>query len=297
MKAGARLFLLAFLPAVLPVPASGELSIASWNLRNYLLADRWTGEAWRFDFPKPEAEKTVLREQLLRLRPDVLFLQEIGSEAMLRELQRDLADLGLRYPHTHFGKRPERERGLAVLGRRPPAEAVFHDEVPLAGMPGEVLRRGLQVIRLQGEEGGPILCFHVHLKSRYTSDPEDPQSRRRREAEIATVAAFVERRLAFAPPQCRFLIVGDFNTPFGDELFARLREASPAWGPVDVRDGSGEEWTYHHRKSDRFSRIDGFWTPERDRDLFAGIGLFPEGRPEPAGSDHRMVMIRYAEER
>jgi endonuclease/exonuclease/phosphatase family metal-dependent hydrolase len=267
--------------------------MASWNLRNYLLADRWTGEAWRFDFPKPEAEKTVLRKELLRVRPAVLFLQEIGSKAMLRELQRDLADLGLTYPHAHFGKRPDRARGLAVLGRTPFAEAVFHDEVPLAGMPGEVLRRGLQVIRLETEEGEEILCFHVHLKSRYTSDPADPESRRRREAEIAAVAGFVESRLAIAPPHSRFLIVGDFNTPFGDDLFSRFRKTSPAWGPVPVRDGSGEEWTYHHRKSDRFSRIDGFWTLERDRARFAGIGLFPEGRPEPAGSDHRMVLIRY----
>ena len=271
--------------------AAGELRLGCWNLRNYLLTDRWTGEAWRFDYPKPEAEKARLRQQLLRLRADVLFLQEVGSERMLMELQRDLADLGLDYAHAHFGKRADRKRGLAVLSHLPLAEVIFHGAVPLREKPGKLLRRGLQEVRLR-TAAGELIALHVHLKSRYSRDPADPESRRWRKAELAAVRDWAKRRKQVAGPRVRFLLVGDFNTPFEDALFAGLRGEPVSWRPVPVSDGGGASWTYHHRKTDRYSRIDGFWTLARDDGLFKDIGLFPEREVVTGGSDHRLVGIR-----
>lgn len=267
------------------------LVIASLNVRNYLGQDRWIYEAYRFAYPKPEEEKARLRQLIRDVRPDLLLLQEMGSDAYLRELQSDLLAEGLAYPFRHFSGRAEGRTGLSLLSKIPPREVIFH--APPVESSEPFLVRGIQELLVAPDEGSAALrIFHVHLKSRYTSDPDDPQSARQRKKEIQLLGDWASRRMAVSGDREDVLLAGDFNTPFEDGLLAPLRETAKS---VPLADERGTRWTYHHRKLDKRERVDGFWVPERDAGI-APVGLFPVQGEADAGSDHRMAVVEWRPE-
>ena len=90
-------------PWFVVVAAQAEsLTLATYNLENYTLANRMTPAGYRPEYPKPEAAKAALRAVLHRLDADLLVLQEIGGPPFLAELVRDLAGEGLVYPHAEI---------------------------------------------------------------------------------------------------------------------------------------------------------------------------------------------------
>ena len=76
------------------------LTVATYNLENYVPANRVTEAGYRTDYPKPEAEKRALRAVIRGLDADILVLQEMGPQAYLDELRRDLKSEGRVYPHA-----------------------------------------------------------------------------------------------------------------------------------------------------------------------------------------------------
>ena len=291
MKAS-RVLIFWFLAAVSGAAgAEPELvRIATWNVRNYLQQNRWHDEAYRFDYPKPEAEKRRLRETLLAVRPDILLLQEMGSEACLLELRDDLRASGLDYAWSHFSALPEARTGLALLSRFPPDEELLlmPEGDRAEGVPA--IRRGVHELRFS-RAGAVLRLFHVHLKSRYTTDEADPESRAYRTAELALLKGIVEPRRILAGPREVLLLAGDFNTPFADELLAGLRRQ---WVPLTVEDADGETWTYHHFKTGRQELIDGFWHPRGQSEALIPEGVYPAGEVAEGGSDHRMVVLEWS---
>jgi len=284
--------LLLWLPALVLGAAGAEpepVRVATWNVRNYLQQNRWHDEAYRFDYPKPEAEKARLRATLLAVRPDILLLQEMGSEAFLLEFRDDLRASGLDYPWSHFSAVPEARSGLALLSRFPPDEELLLMPAgdPAQGTPG--IRRGVHELRFSRGES-VLRLFHVHLKSRYTTDEADPDSRAFRTAELRLLEGLVERRRALAGPREVLLLGGDFNTPFTEGLMDGLRRQ---WRPLDVEDDHGEAWTYHHFKTGRREVIDGFWHPRSQGGAFSPEGVYPAGEVAEGGSDHRMVVLEW----
>jgi len=91
------------------------IRVASYNIRNYLSMDRIVEGKWRPDYPKPEKEKSVVRETILSVRPDILALQEIGSQMHLEELRRDLSNQGLEYKGSAWLEAHDSERHVAAL--------------------------------------------------------------------------------------------------------------------------------------------------------------------------------------
>jgi exonuclease III len=276
--------LLLFWAACLQGEAETSLRIATWNLQNYLLQNRWAHDAFRFDYPKPEAEKALLRQTLLSVRPDILLLQETGSEELLLELRADLAAGGLDYSYHHFSAVPDARSGLALLAMVEPDQVLLLEPVD-----GEArILRGVHELVFRK---GPLCLsvFHVHLKSRYTSDKADPDSIAFRTRELALLNNLLEARLARAEPSDRFLLGGDFNTPFDSAMLDALRGT---WLPLRPIDARGEPWTYHHFKTASYETIDGFWQPQ-GQSGFHPFGLFPLSRDRPNGSDHRLVVIEW----
>jgi len=102
------------LAGVLRVVAQ-PLTVATYNVQNYTLADRRVADGFRPDYPKPEAEKAALRAVIRALDADVIALQEIGGPAFLAELRRDLASEGVSYPYGEALLAADEARGLGVL--------------------------------------------------------------------------------------------------------------------------------------------------------------------------------------
>ena len=265
--------ILACLPAGAE-PDPSALFIGSWNLQNFLVANRYEDGRFRYAYPLPEDRKKRIRQLILMHHPDLLFLQEMGSPAFLFELQQDLAAAGLDYPYSHFSGFEDSRSGLAFLSRIDPGEVIFHD-------PG--LRRGLQEVRFVHREM-TVRIFHVHLKSRYSSDPSDPDAARLRDLEISSLSRLLSRFLA-SDAASLFLLLGDFNTPFNDPLIQPL---ASLWIPLTFSDSSGNPNTYFHQSGVQ-EILDGFWIPRRSP-LRPGGSLQP--LPHLSPSDHRFLLLR-----
>ena len=271
----ALLALLLSCPGLAGQPVDGAgWKVATWNLQNYLVQNRFEDGKFRLSYPMPESRKRKIRELILAENPDILFLQEIGNEQFLLELQLDLSACGLVYPFYLFSGFDEARSGLAWLSRFPPNETIFHDFS---------LRRGVQELRFQSQSG-MLRFFHVHLKSRYSEDPDDPFAHKERKLEIDSLAAALKAFLA-VDSGSEFFIVGDFNTPFSDPLLDALKIQ---WVPLVAADQTGSQYTYFHR-SGSADVLDGFWVPRASIPAATTGRILPLQQLSP--SDHRLVVF------
>lgn len=280
-----------FLASLSPLGAepASLLRLATWNVRNYLLQNRWHDGQFRFEYPKPEREKAPIRDVLLRIRPDILFLQEIGSPEMLEELREDLAASGLFYSSACFSALPEARSGFGVLSMISPREIILLEPGDGQQSHRSFTQRGIQQVVFD-YHGRRLHTFHVHLKSRYTSDKDDPESQRFRTAELESLEALLERQLSIQSHNQTLLLLGDFNTPFDSHMLDPIREN---FVPIEVLDESGNPWTYHYYKTQALEQLDGFWTTPGQLREFMPTGLFPPGIDSLDGSDHRIVVVEW----
>ncbi|MEX0325612.1 MAG: endonuclease/exonuclease/phosphatase family protein [Puniceicoccaceae bacterium] len=249
-------------------------SVAIWNLRNLSIVDRFEEGRYRFAYPMPEVRKQAIRQLLLQERPSLLFLQEVGSPAFLEELRLDLAAGGLVYSDFAFSGHPESRTGLAVLSRFTLAEVVFHQP--------DGIRRGIQEVALV-INATRFRFFHVHLKSRYSTDPGDPDARRERLTGIRALADFLQRQTQLRETE-PLILLGDFNTPFSDPLLEPLRQH---WHPLHAADASGAGWTYFHFRSGSRERLDGCWSPRSQPPPLLPAEILPL---MDCPSDHRLLL-------
>ena len=256
------------------------VSVATWNLRNFSVADRYEAGSYRIAYPMPEDRKRSIRRLILKARPSILFLQEVGSPAFLKELQLDLASDGLDYPFSAFSGEPGNRSGLALLSRFPLQEIIFHH--PVLNNTGLPLRRGIQEIVLRVRQVR-FHFFHVHLKSRYSTDPQDPEAAAARSAELQALDTFLQRQVLLRPA-ASLVLLGDFNTPFSDPLIRRLDRS---WQALPAIDQAGRQWTYFHRQSGARDRLDGFWSPRDSPVPLHPARILPL---DNCPSDHRLLL-------
>ena len=268
------------------------LTVATYNVENYTLADRMVEGVFRKGYPKPEAEKTALRAVIRGLGADVIALQEIGGEAFLRELQRDLAKEGMDYPYAEVLNAADEDRRVAVLSRRAFSAVVRHTDLTFNYFDRvEKVKRGLLELRLAGE-GGEVTLFVVHLKSRFTDRKDDPESALQRSGEAVAVRDRV-LKIVPEPANARFLIMGDFNDARSSRpvraMLERGKTKIAEWLPA--ADGRGEVWTHFYERGDSYSRVD---------HMLVSPGLLPLVREQRArigdapetslASDHRPLV-------
>ena len=279
----------------------GGLTVATYNVQNYTLADRRSADGFRPDYPKPEAEKAALRRVIAALDADVVALQEIGGEPFLRELRRDLASEGVAYPYGEAMLAGDEARGLAVLSRVPLGRVTAHRELATkrrGDNPGEPVRRGMLEVEVP-TAGGTVTLFIVHLKSRLTEDREDPGAEDQRVGEAQAVRDRVLTRFP-DPGAGRFLILGDCNDLPGSRALQALQNRGKTeisrW--IDAADGRGERWTHVYERVALYSRFDHVLASPGLLAAVAGGAEPPRARivDEPAdavrrASDHRPVVV------
>lgn len=278
--------------------ALAELRIATYNVENYLIMDRRVGERWQPGYPKPEREKAIIRQIITDAAPDILALQEMGPPEFLAELRRDLADAGLDYPHMAHLSGPDPDRHLAVLAKVAPAEVVRHTDLDFKYFDQrERVKRGMLELTFEDTARQNFKLFVVHLKSKFTVNPEDPDSqlRRTREAE-ACRNRIIER--TFERGVQHFLVAGDFNDhPDSGPLRRFLQRGDLEIGTrVPAADSRGEVWTYFYAKRGQYSLVDGFIASAAMLPLIRdGRGQIVDVPGALEGSDHRMVYVDLVE--
>jgi endonuclease/exonuclease/phosphatase family metal-dependent hydrolase len=254
---GAALLLLAACRRAEPVasvpdrlqPAAGEFSVMTYNVRRYCYDDR-DRDGQRND-PKPPAEVRALVEVVTRARPDVLALQEMGSEPLLEEFRGKLRTAGLDYPYADYLPAPNTNVNLGVLSMFPiVGRKSVTNETYTIGETTLPVQRGFQALDLQVSTDYRFRLINVHLKSKVFSYHGQTEMRRN---EARLLNKHVRRFLA-DEPGLNLLVVGDFNDQRGS---AALREVlGRELSDLRPRDQFGDYWTHLWEDEETYSRID-----------------------------------------
>jgi endonuclease/exonuclease/phosphatase family metal-dependent hydrolase len=272
---------------------SVSIRVATYNLRNYLTMDRRVDGAYRPDYPKPEAEKTALRDVIREANADVLAVQEIGTLPYLEELRQDLRAEGLDYPHLHHLEAADEERHIAVLSKIPFLEVRSVDLLFFKYFgEKEAVKRGLIELVFDTNDQRWSL-FVVHLKSRYSDRKDDPESEQRRVGEARAVRNHILKRFP-APGESSYLIAGDLNDTRASRTIASFLKRGKTEISIDVPGFNhwGQTWTYHYRKEEIYSRSDYFLASPGLLPLVkTGRAMVFESDTAAGASDHRLVAV------
>ena len=270
------------------------ITVGTYNVENYLVTDRMADGAFRKAYPKPETEKAALRQAIAGFAPDILALQEMGKPEFLAELQRDLKADGLDYPHAFVLEAGDSDRHVAVLSKLPFKALHKHTQVPikLFGKDDIVKRGVLEAVFATNE--GDVSVFVIHLKSRRTERPDDPEGATQRSAEATAARDLVLSRYP-DPANAKFIITGDWN----DTRTSRAVRALQKRGELDVGeilrayDSRGDTWTHAYRREDSYSRIDYILvSPGLKPFLERANAKIYDGAGVREASDHRPVYIK-----
>jgi len=271
-----------------------RVRVATYNLENYLVMDRSVGPRWCPAYPKPENEKSMIRQVIRSVQPDILVLQEMGTVDFLEELRVDLAREGQHYTQAIHMSGTDPDRHLAILSKLKPMEVVKHRDLDFKYFEGrERVKRGMLEASFELGGGFTFKLFAVHLKSRYTDNKEDALSRMRRTGEAEACRNRIIERTHEAG-QAHYIIAGDFNDhPKSAPLRRFYRRGDLEIGSlVRATDSRGEVWTYYYEKESRYELIDGFIaSPVILSSIVAGSGRIADVSGVMTASDHRMVYL------
>jgi len=276
------------------VVASAALTVATYNVENYTVADRMVDGVYRPAYPKPEKEKAALREVIAGIKPDILAIEEMGAQSYLDDFRRELRQAGQDFPHAVVLEAADPDRHVAVLSRIPFKEIKRHDKVPIVyrGRPDVVKRGVLEVIFATSE--GDVSVFVIHLKSKRTERKDDPEGAIQRAAEAEAVRDLVLSRYP-DPAKAKFIICGDWNDTRGTRpVHALQKRGDTVIGElVSATDSRGEAWTHFFRREDTYSRIDYLLvSPGLKRFVTPNSARIWDGPYTADASDHRAVYLQ-----
>jgi endonuclease/exonuclease/phosphatase family metal-dependent hydrolase len=280
--------------AVFATDARAErITIATYNLENYVSVGRRVDGVYHENSPKPAAEKEALHAVIAGLHADVIVLQEMGPVPYLRELQTDLAREGHAYPYGEVLEAADKERHVAAISRRPFAQVAGHDELRIKYFGSSLpVKRGLLEARFK--VGHTLLTvFAVHLKSRLTERADDQQSAIERGAEARAVRDCILREFP-EPGASAFVLLGDCNdVPKSKPIAALLhRGKTKLFEIVPAVDSRGETWTEWYRREDSYSRIDyAMVSPAIAGAVVGGEARIADEPETLIASDHRPVVL------
>ncbi len=291
LRLACSLFL--YLSFVSAATRAETITVATYNVQNYCVADRMAEGVYRQAYPKPESEKAALRAVIRSLNADVLALQEMGTKEFLDELQRDLASEGLAYPHAVLLEAADADRHVAVLSRRPLSKVVKHTDLVFTYFKtSEPVKRGMLEVRFQAGLG-EIALLAVHLKSRFTDRDDDPLSARRRLGEAVAIRDRIIN-LFPEPGKALYIVAGDCNdSPSSPPVRALMKRGEMMiLARVAAVDSRGESWTHLYRKEQTYSTVDHlFVSPALSVAVVPSSGRVADIQETGAASDHRPVAV------
>lgn len=275
------------------VTQAHALTLATFNVENYTVADRMVEGVYRQAYPKPEKERAANVRVVQGIQPDILAVQEMGTQPYLDEFQRELRAAGQDFPFTVVLDAADPDRHVALLSKLPFKEVRRHAALPVTYLDAkDVVKRGVLEV-VFATDAGALSVFVVHLKSKRTERPDDPESARQRAAEAEAVRDLVLARFP-DPTQAKFIICGDWNdTRDARPVRALQKRGETALGELlRATDSRGDAWTHHYRKEDTYSRLDYILvSPALRPHLVGARAEIWDGAGAGEGSDHRAVYV------
>lgn len=281
-----------------PLAQADIVRVASYNVENYLVMDRMVSGRWQEEYPKPLKERRIIRSVINQTNPDVLAIQEMGERVYLDELWEDLNRTNgtqFKYSAWIVGLEQGEERHLALLSKlpfkliekRPDLSFAYFEERRSPS-------RGLLEVEFTTKSTKWSL-FNLHLKSKWTERPDDPEGSILREKESRTIRDYIRSKY---PPQKKhnYLVLGDFNDHKNSAPLRRFLKVnnSELAKMIQCKDKEGNFWTHYWDKQDTYSRFDY---------LLASPTLYRKLVPESSqiggfhlclhGSDHRIVFADF----
>jgi endonuclease/exonuclease/phosphatase family metal-dependent hydrolase len=235
----------------------------TWNVENLFPPGHFVSTRKAVTDEEYAAKLEYLAQTILTIRPDVLALQEIGSESSTGRPLNDLQSrLNGQYPHLALSSYPDL-RGIRVgflsrfLINEVDEFATFAPgelaSVPnwYPSPPSTRMGRGVLSIEVEPRAGVRLRLVTVHLKSKLITYPGGrfaPQNENeravgaglgllRRTAEAVTVRQYLNNLLA-ADATARTIVLGDFN----DE--PRAATTQMFMGPEDADTTSSDKFDY-----------------------------------------------------
>lgn len=282
-----------FLGAASPAKSGEDFNFVSYNLKNYLKMDRRVNGKLIKNALKPEQEIAQLVKIISASAPAVIGVSEMGDLEDFEHFKRQLATVGLNYPHGELTLGADPERHVGILSKFPiisrNSQTTLTYRIGKKELP---FQRGILDVTIQPAKDYQLRLLGIHLKSKREVEEADQSLMRRNEAEL--LRSHIESILKELP-KTNLLVFGDFNET-RNELpikVIRGRYGSPtALRDIQVSDDRGERWTYYWKYADQYSRFDF---------VFASKGLIPEINGDQSyiasspnwfeASDHRALVI------
>jgi endonuclease/exonuclease/phosphatase family metal-dependent hydrolase len=289
MRASAILLVAALLE-VSAAAAPPAITVASYNLENYVGPEAAFAPGPRRAKPKSAASVAAITTIVREIAPDILGVCEMGSPAQLAALQTRLREAGLDYPETEFVHGPDRDRHLALLSRLPIVARHSQPNLTfdLNGAPHKV-ERGLLDVTVRINETYDLRLIGAHLKSKLPV-PRGESLIRRHEA--AVLRAYIEAILT-AAPETNLLLYGDFNDARNEPPIQAI--AGPRGTPfylddLAAADPLGDRWTHYWQTADIYARIDYFFASRAlIKEIAPGSSRVYRGAGWKEASDHRAI--------
>lgn len=274
------------------VAPSGEgIRFITYNVRNWLTMDRRKDGKVLKGIPKPEAEKQAVIELLVRHRPDIIGICEVGEAADLAEIRERLKSKGLDLPHSHYTGGSDPTRHLGLLSRFPitstakPAETEFR-------LDGQTfaINRGILDATIEAR-GKSYRFLGLHLKSKRDTEFGDQEAVRLHEARL--LRRHVDSVLK-TDPGVRLVVYGDMNDTRSSPAIRSVlgkRGDEASLTVVPAKDSRNTAWTHHWALHDIYSRVDYVMVSRplrKDVDDAACKVIDDEGWEK--ASDHRPVL-------
>lgn len=281
-----------------------RLRIATYNLHNFRDENRISEEGrFLYKHPKSEKSKEALYRTIEAVRPDILAVQEIGGEPWLSEFADALARRGIAFPYRACLEGRDGHNRLAIISRVP-----FSKKIEISAP--RKLTRGLLGIVVPVSDGNLLYVYNVHLKSKVSTDPDDPECNGRRARE----ARYVRRLIEFSaqdekaaekiPASVRlpatmraesvvpelFVLLGDFNDTPGSKSLSAL-EVDAFARALPARNSDGGVLTFFNPNRGYFHTFDRiFASPMLFKKFYAeDSAKIAEFDWSQIASDHRLV--------
>jgi len=205
-----RIFLLLILPFFL---FAKPFKVATYNVENLFDAYQSGREYDEYTPQHNWTEKMVeiklnhTAEVICDLNADIIGLQEIEKDMILRRLQKRLKEVGCDYPYRVITHKKGAPIQVALLSRFP---IVSSKELTVSSKPTvrNILEVGFKV------DGVPLRIFVNHWKSRSRDGFESKRIR---------YALALKKRLEALPSHSEYIVLGDFNTDYDAHLYLEKR--------------------------------------------------------------------------